>query len=415
MRERLKAIILIEHKEREAKTAIDLKKEFVSVGDQVLIGNIYIDARFLIKNFVPDLVFVPFLYSEDDKIIRQYLLSWPNSIFINMAYEQILYPLNSLVKVPRYSENSNRIYTTSWSKQYTSQLLGNGISSKTIIKTGHPFFILENRKRETRFELDKCENIIFFENYTWLFKSNRYLKKYAQKLNIDSKILDEIKEEFKDNLIRTIKLFHRIRKNNSKILINIKLRPNSNYFSWIFFMIRNRIYSKEFKITKILPLQKINYTNTIIMSNYSTLLIKYKLENYFTYSVSKPNAPLLQYDWINLIDEINSETFENKEIHQGVVTNNSILDQKFQTWFKENFYQNHDLYVSFLRKESLNKLIGDVSNPYYPVNSNKIRFDEKKFYKNFLYIFQGLLFIKNHGIKFKIKTHKSDVKSYLCL
>ncbi|KGA20889.1 hypothetical protein GM51_4795 [freshwater metagenome] len=404
---------MIEHLEREIRTALELKKKFIEEGLEASIGNIYIDAKFLFNGKEPDIVCLPFLYSEKDKIIEMYLRKWPNSIFVNLAYEQILYPLNSIFKVPAYSKNSDRIYTISWSKEFTSKLLKNEVNIKRIIKSGHPYFKEEIESKQSPKYILEYENIIFFENYAWIFKSKRYLKKISKYAHIEESILFNMKDELISNLKKTFEHLRIIQNSNKEIKIYFKLRPNSNWTSWILFLLKNTINPKGIKFVKRIGNIDISSSNTFILSNYSTVLINFKLKKYGVGTLFKPSIPILQYEWLNYIAEMKKFLNTNPSNHD--IQMSIILEKMFLKWFKNNFYQNEIDFASFVNAK-LSKAINTqnfVDPKFYyseiPINLGK---NQKN---NVIYILSAILYLKKNKISYRLKTHQSDIKSYLNL
>jgi hypothetical protein len=397
-KEALDVLIFIEHIDRELETAKKIGQSLDGVGISFKIANLYLESKICEALYNPAVVIVPFYYYDQDGISKFIAAKFKNCIIISLDWEQILYPINTIIKRPRGENAINEIIRISWSNQRTLELVKNKVPKSIIWETGHPLF---NKYRMPAPETKK-QKILFIENYTWTKKSLRALKKIAvtYKLSLNDLVNDV-------NVIRRCRvntglMLIRLAIENPDIVLTFRPRPNSLDSEWkIFFKAITGEIPNNFVID-----QDNNLTNTIIandicLTNLSTGIMEaafYKKEIALLRSGDYPAS--LVYEWekcvsikynyeaLNRFIKSNSDSYKQLESH--------IHDQ----YLKEmNFYE--------ILTEKLNAIIDRDRN------NQKIKNKTNTKFKSILIMFYRLRIVQKYiryryQINYDSKSHSKD-------
>ena len=132
-----------------------------------------------VTRYKPQIVVLPHCY-QIQSYPQAMPLNWRKSIYLNLAWEQILYEGNRKVKTPRGDFAKHFVLHHSWSDAFAKYLEGQAIPEKNIFVNGNPSYTLYEapysqyfKCREElagKYALDPERQWVFFpENYVWSF------------------------------------------------------------------------------------------------------------------------------------------------------------------------------------------------------------------------------------------------------
>jgi len=180
-------IFFIEHKDRELESIKLIAKELEEKGKKVLILSVYFHVYYLYLYKAKVFVF-PYLINKNDwPVSIVYKMYGDNIKYINMNWEQLLFPINIEYKKPQDSFVKSIVSHISWSEDFKQYLINYGVEKNHISVTGNPanevlYKLLNNQKTlrktlSTKFNLDENKKWLFLPmNYAWAFSSDDLIK-----------------------------------------------------------------------------------------------------------------------------------------------------------------------------------------------------------------------------------------------
>ncbi len=148
-----------------------------------------------ITRFRPRMVLLPFCYANCFALPKRdfgsCLTEWPKAIYVNLAWEQLLYKGNQASKTPGGGFARKHVFHHAWSEAFRDFLLQQGIPAEHIFLNGHPAYTLydppyrdgfqSRAQLAATFGLDPQKRWVFFpENYNWMFYTPDDLQRHGQ-------------------------------------------------------------------------------------------------------------------------------------------------------------------------------------------------------------------------------------------
>ncbi|NOZ71206.1 MAG: hypothetical protein GXP38_04720 [Chloroflexi bacterium] len=143
----------------------------------------------------PHMVLLPFCYANCYAFYKRdfgdCLVEWPKAVYVNLAWEQLLYKGNRASKTPGGDFALKHVFHHAWSETFRDFLLAQGIPAHHVFLNGHPAYTLYDAPYKTCFKqrsdlaqaysLDPHKRWVFFpENYNWMFYTAEDLERHGQ-------------------------------------------------------------------------------------------------------------------------------------------------------------------------------------------------------------------------------------------
>lgn len=139
--------------------------------------------------FRPRLVVLPFCYYWG--FFHNLLAEWRTAIFLNLAWEQLLYDGNRGGKTPSGEFALKHVIHHAWNEDYAQYLRGLGIPSENLLLNGHPgyqlylppyrTFFKDRSALAQKYGLDPARRWVFFpENYNWAYYDETVLSDFIR-------------------------------------------------------------------------------------------------------------------------------------------------------------------------------------------------------------------------------------------
>ncbi|MFN8533055.1 MAG: hypothetical protein U0556_05880 [Dehalococcoidia bacterium] len=143
-KERADIVIFTEHVARELDVATALKhlieRQF---GLKVLVRSIVHGLTETLHDVaMPKVVAIPYAYSSMNDSIGQTLAAWPQSVYVNLHYEQFFDKTSAYVCGPMDEFARHRVMHLAWGEFFVEFLLAHGTQGDGIILNGNPALAL---------------------------------------------------------------------------------------------------------------------------------------------------------------------------------------------------------------------------------------------------------------------------------
>ena len=308
----MQALALVEHVDRELDLVCLLKLLLKRRrGVELKVANFYADAPLLLAGPPPPLVLTPFFYAVEDMVLRDYVEAWPQTRFVNLAWEQVFYPSHQAIKAPRDKFTRKKVTHLAWSQTYTDYLLGHGVLTDRVKLVGHALYRLYGQPyrryfpgREAlarEFGLDAAKPWVFVpENYRWAFFTDTKLRKLGQR-GPEAEAL-EVMRAFCRRSLRELMEWCDALAASGEAEVVLRPRPATSQeelarFSAEVFGAR----APAFRTTKGGSAREWVLASDVVASSYSTVLIEAALAGKAIVRIEPEPTPAgLRYDWCEL-------------------------------------------------------------------------------------------------------------------
>lgn len=226
-------LILVEHVDRELDAvsciAHLLHREH---GLGAEIRNFYADMPFALKRYYPRVVVTPFFYFLNHHPMKDYVAAWPNTKFVNLAWEQINYKLNRAIKIPQDNFAKQNVKHVCWTTGYRDFLCNLGAPPENVILSGNPVMkfydfpycnYFANRASLARdYGLDPARKwVLFPENYRWGFLNDKQVQAFVAQ-GADPVFIEQARDYCRRSLAKLISCFQAFDRSDAPQII---LRP----------------------------------------------------------------------------------------------------------------------------------------------------------------------------------------------
>jgi surface carbohydrate biosynthesis protein len=203
---KINVLFLIEHVARELDVITCLVQKLrTQFGIDAEVKSYYNDFTYNLETYRPEIVVFPFFYGADNPYAIEYLARWPETKFLNLAWEQILMEVDYGMKTPRDDSARERVMHICWTQKYFDFLLSKGAKPDHLLLTGNPVMKLYDSPYKNYFKsradlasLYKIDAgrkwVLFPESYQYVFMSEHRLQELVEEDNADPKLLAEARE-----------------------------------------------------------------------------------------------------------------------------------------------------------------------------------------------------------------------------
>jgi surface carbohydrate biosynthesis protein len=191
-KQKIDLLIFIEHVARELDISAALKSLLTRrYGLSVEIASIVAKhgRREALQKYAPRVAAVPYFYSTTDPGPMDILLSCPDILCVNLAYEQIFSKINTVFKAPKDEYARKFVLHHAWGEFFAKYLRDYGVQSQNIFVNGNPTFALyqppyssffpTKSELAQRYSLDAEKRwVLIPENYGAAFYGDKLIKNY---------------------------------------------------------------------------------------------------------------------------------------------------------------------------------------------------------------------------------------------
>jgi len=183
-------LFFIDHRVREMDclTAVGrlLEQRGLSVGYVPLRGEQYRS----LTTFTPDLACFTWFYFQENSGFNRFRRYWPNTRFVNLAFEQSVNEINKNLKAPKHPYVVKEVWQSSWTVGWDEELERRGVPKEKRGINGHPVMALYQQpycqiypsrdEMAARFGLDPSKRwILIPENFNPAFHGPEKVDEYV--------------------------------------------------------------------------------------------------------------------------------------------------------------------------------------------------------------------------------------------
>jgi hypothetical protein len=315
----MQALALVEHVDRELDLICLLKVLLQRRhGIELKVANFYADAPLTLAGPPPRIVLTPFFYAVEDVVLHDYVHAWPDTRFVNLAWEQVFYPSHQVIKAPRDKFTRKKVTHLAWSQTFVDYLAGHDVVRERIKLVGHALYRLYGppyrsyfRSREDlarEFGLDPAKPWVFVpENYRWAFFTDAKLKKLGQR----GPEQDELKvmRDFCRRSLRVLMEWCDALAGTGDVEVILRPRPATSQEELSRFSAE--VFGEKapaFRTIKGRSARDWTLASDVVASSYSTVLIEAALAGKAIVRIEpEPAPPGLRYDWCELAPPAHDE------------------------------------------------------------------------------------------------------------
>jgi len=323
------------------------------------------------------MVILPYCYVEED--YSPLLAYWRDVHYVNLTWEQLLYPGNEKAKTPRGEFVIKDVIHHAWSEQYVKSLKKYGVSDKHIFLNGQPaytlyetpyrFYFKSREELAQQYSLDPSKKWIFFpENYNWAF----YMKNRLDLFIRDGQTADQVDtmKEFCDfSLSQVLKWFEELMHSSEDVEVIIRPRPSTTVDEFVS-VIRKRLGKIPSGLSVIQDgtVREWILASDIVVSSHSTSLIEASIAGKRTYMLEPYPIPVdLQAMWHQYLPHI--KNYDDLVIVCVSDDDDNFVDRRLAGWARDNLMSKGDSIRNLA--EFLSKLVVvPVSKPESAVLHN---------------------------------------------
>lgn len=316
-------LIFVEHKDRELQGTIAVKKYLdENVGLAVKVFSIeygFFDAWRL---YNPKLICLPYCKSENNLIVRAFKARNPNTIYLNLNYEQIFSKVTAEHKRPRDEFAKRGQYHLAWGRQFQEYLQSHGVPSDRIFVAGKPEiqFLQEMKRTGGNLKAEIAKETGLDERKKWCFIPLNDSSAFLSEEFISTKIRAgkfstaalESHRCAKKQVMVLLQWLFRIWKNRESGNIEFIVRPHPGVDVEKYNELCNELQIRQPENVHIIR----EYTvkewlccSDLCISNWSTVVIDASAIRVRTYIFEpEPLPDGLQTDWIEVFPKI--KTFD---------------------------------------------------------------------------------------------------------
>ena len=311
----MQALALVEHVDRELDLLCLLKVLLKRRhGIELKIANFYADAPLLLARPAPRLVLTPFFYAAEDMVLADYVAAWPNTRFVNLAWEQLFYPSHQQIKAPRDAFTRERVTHLAWSRAFVRYLEEHGVRPGMTRLVGQGMYRLYGppyrdyfagrAELAAAFGLDAARRWVFVpENYRWAFFTDSKLKRLGRR-GVEQAELVEMRDYCRRSMAELVRWCHALARAGGAEVI-FRPRPATSVAELAEFVAQTLGgEAPAFRIVKDRSAREWVLASDVVASSYSTVLIEAALaEKAIVRVAPEPTPEGLRYDWCDLAPE----------------------------------------------------------------------------------------------------------------
>lgn len=343
-------LALVEHVDRELDLLCLLRAELSARFNlDMQVMNFYADAPLALNEQAPDLLLTPFFYAAEDPVMSDYVNAWPETTWLNFAWEQVFYPSQAMIKRPRDAFTRNTVSHIAWSHDFVRYQIENGVRPENNHLVGHGVYGLYQPARRAyfvaretlaaRYGLNARKRWIFVpENYRWAFFTDKKLKNLAAR-GVSSADLLAMRDYCRVSMAELIKWSEALSDTGEAEVI-FRPRPATSVDEFSAFLkgvIGER--APRFHLLKQESAREWVFASDVVVSSFSTVLIEAALAGKPALRAEPQTTPgALRYRWCELVGEaVTQDEFIRDALRVGPSSTEAL-----RAWAEDFFFPTGD-------------------------------------------------------------------------
>lgn len=312
-------LFLIEYRAREFDAAAAIKRHLKTYhGLEMGILSVGQLGEAIASNIDPTVVVLPWAKSAETwDLLRSIVNSFPQAIFFDMAWDQLLPPHFADMRVPNGRFQMEKVLHHAWSPTRTEYLTKHGIAKERIFENGNPIYTLYDQRyrglypsREeiaVRHGLDSDKPwVLFPENYGWAFLNETQVRRRFVRGRLSAERALRIHRFHVESLSAALNWFSRI---DAPIEFILRPRPVVAASTYLAAFEREGLKpGASVRIIKDGSAREWILASDMVMSSFSTTLLEAAAAGKPAFAIEPvPFVPdVAEADWIARIDRVSS-------------------------------------------------------------------------------------------------------------
>lgn len=172
LKKKIDVVIFIEHKDREMQISKYLKKRLEQDNYSVIIASLHFHSHLILFQYEIKTIITPYIGFGKNSISSIFFeVHGLNINYINMNYEQFLFPFAGKFKIPKTETSKKHQINFTWGDHFKEYLANAGASKKNIHVTGRPYakIIKELNLKKHEIKLNLATKFNLDSNKKWVF------------------------------------------------------------------------------------------------------------------------------------------------------------------------------------------------------------------------------------------------------
>jgi hypothetical protein len=328
-------LVFIEHAARELDVSCAIKSILEQRYQMTMeIASLTWDMEKTLASWQPRVVALPYGYSASVYGICDIVPTWPNAIYLNLAYEQLFTKINQVFKAPSDDFARNHIWHSLWGEFASDYLVKYGVPRDHIFINGNPVYQLyrepycryfkSRAELATEYGLDMNKRWVFIpENYGAAF----YSEYKIQDVIVAGNRVDDAyayREFARQSFSEAVRWWNRGAMQDG---IEMIVRPRPLVAKSIFAKACEDVIGtlpEHFRLIKDGTVREWILASDLTMSSYSTTLIEAAVARRPVYMLTPiPFPKFVVADWYAYLPKIETGDEFIEKISQGVIENTS--------------------------------------------------------------------------------------------
>lgn len=346
-RKKIDIVIFVEHKDRELQLSNYIKDKLEQENYSVIIASLIYHTHLILCQYEIKTIITPYIGFGRGAISDLFFKAHGLNInYINLNYEQFLFPFTGKFKIPKNNISKNHQINFAWGNHFKNYLVEAEAKLENIHITGRPYSEvikkLEINKKLIKKELADTHNLDVHKHWVFIALTDGLAL-------LDDNSLDKIVSKGVDREGMYTQVYHD-RDTISKlcnILSNIPNLDNKDNYEFILrphpsvsidkyksiFINNNLNIPVSLKLIKESSALNWLVSSEILITNYSTLIIDATVINKKTFVFNHNNKKFNYLWWTNFADE-NFKNFQ--EFNQCLKKSKKTKDLKADNFYIEN-------------------------------------------------------------------------------
>ncbi len=342
---------LVEHVDRELDVACAVRAYLQGeLGIGVEIKGLTYHINDYLRRSNPRVVCLPYCYSTADDGIREVVNRWPESFFVNLAWEEIFFKGHLKIKAPADDETRNKIIHHAWGEFYREYLVSHGVNHELIFMNGNPVYQLYQPPYRDyyparsdlagRYNLDPNKKwVLIPENYRWAFLGDDIIE-WRTRQGANREEMLQMRMYAQLSLAKLLQWCQEIsQEGNVEIIVRPKPATSSKEMARFYHEAFLTEAKPNFRIMKNESVREWILASDVIISSFSTTLIEAAMAGKSVFMVEPlPLTESFQSEWYQFLPQI--KTID--QFRQACNLKHSNNGEQLREWATKTMLSNGD-------------------------------------------------------------------------
>jgi hypothetical protein len=302
---------LVEHVARELDVACAASQQLSEqYGRTVVIEPVAHTASRVRATYEPRVVITPYLYSDQDWGVREYVTGWTHPpVFFNLSWEELYCNAQIGYKTPRDPFTLGTVIHHAWGDFFKDFLIESGVPEEHVRVNGQPAYGLfdEPYRRVFKTRADLAASTGLDPDKRWVFFAESYVWAFFNDIDIECRVavgasradVEVMQAYCCDSLVQTVLwLLAAAREGSVEVIVRPRPATDLNALNSVVRQLSGAAVPPRLHVTKAESVREWLLASDLAFSSYSTTMIEAALAGKPAYFLEPiPIPPPLQVGW----------------------------------------------------------------------------------------------------------------------